>query len=96
MTDIQNLKMKITPIAARHGVKRVSLFGSRARGDDRIDSDYDFVISKGAVDSIFRYVAFVDDLEGSLGAHVDVITDTSEDEDFLREIKKDEVLLYES
>ena len=32
----------VAPIAEKYGVKKVFLFGSRARGDYREDSDYDF------------------------------------------------------
>ena len=31
-------------IAAEYGILRVYLFGSRARGDNRPDSDYDFCV----------------------------------------------------
>jgi predicted nucleotidyltransferase len=37
----------ILAIAARHGVQRVRLFGSFARGDAREDSDVDFLIDAG-------------------------------------------------
>lgn len=82
------------PIARAYGVKKISLFGSRARGDNRTDSDYDFLISKGKVSSMLSYLAFVNDLEDALGTHVDVVTDTSEDVLFLDEARKDEVILY--
>ena len=49
MTDISAIRETVTPIAQRHGVKRVYLFGSRARGDNRPDSDYDFLITEGNV-----------------------------------------------
>ena len=38
MTDISRIQEMVTPIAKRHGVKRVYLFGHRP------DSDYDFLI----------------------------------------------------
>ncbi len=40
-------------------------------------------------------MAFIHALEDALGTHVDVVTDTSDDPDFLNSIKKDEILLYE-
>jgi predicted nucleotidyltransferase len=41
---IANLKEMIRPIAKKYGVESVYLFGSRARGDYRADSDFDFYI----------------------------------------------------
>ena len=35
-------------------------------------------------------------LEDALGTHVDLVSTTGMDEDFLREVQKNEVLLYES
>ena len=95
MTDIGWLKSVITPIAQKHGVARMWLFGSRARGTDRADSDYDFLISKGDVKSLIRYMSFIDDLENALGTHVDVVMDTSEDQAFIDRIREDEVCVYE-
>lgn len=90
--EIQNI---VVPIAREHGVQKVSLFGSRARGDYDKDSDYDFLISKGKITGMLSYLSFVNALEDALGNHVDVVTDTSEDTSFLDEVKKDEVVLYE-
>ncbi len=92
---IEELKEKVCPVAKKHGVIKVYLFGSRARGDNDKDSDYDFLISKGKVNSLIKYVALVSDLEEILGTHVDLITDTSSDIDFLDNIRGDLVLIYD-
>ncbi|MBQ7193399.1 MAG: nucleotidyltransferase domain-containing protein [Synergistaceae bacterium] len=35
----------VAPIAIKHGVKKIKLFGSRARGEEHAQSDYDFLIN---------------------------------------------------
>ena len=95
MTNIAAIREMVTPVARRHGVKRVYLFGSRARGDNRPDSDYDFLITKGSVTTLWRMASLWEDMENTFHAPVDVITDTSPDDDLLAEAKKDAVLLYE-
>ncbi|MBQ7569540.1 MAG: nucleotidyltransferase domain-containing protein, partial [Synergistaceae bacterium] len=45
--ELEELKKIVAPIAEKRGVDKVYLFGSRARGDNRPDSDYDFIISRG-------------------------------------------------
>ena len=95
MTDISRIKELVTPIAQRHGVKRVYLFASRARGDNRPDSDYDFLITKGNVTNLWRMASLWGDMEETFQAPVDVVTDTSSDQHLLAEAKKDAVLLYE-
>ena len=90
MTDMRWLKSVITPSAKKHGVARMWLFGSRARGTDNAGSDYDFLISKGNIKSLIRYMSFIDDLEDALGTHVDVVMDTSEDQAFIDKIRKEQ------
>lgn len=93
--DIQTIRQRVRPIAERHGVARMYLFGSRARGDNRPDSDYDFLISKGRVKDLLLLAALVDDLETTLRAPVDVLTDTSDDAKLIAEAREEAVLLYE-
>lgn len=96
MTDIKNVSELVTPIAQKYGAERVALFGSRAKNTATETSDYDFVISRGNIQSLFQLAAFIDELESVLGTNIDVITDTSNNIEFLEQIKKDEVIVYES
>jgi len=72
MIEIQE---KITPIMEKYGIKRASVFGSVARGEDRADSDIDVLVELGDQSmGLFKYSRFVDELEESLGRKVDVVT----------------------
>ena len=96
MTDIKSISKLVTPIAQKYGAERVALFGSRAKNTATETSDYDFVISKGDIQSLFQLASFIDELEKAFGVNIDVITDTSNNIEFLEQIKKDEVVVYES
>ena len=94
--DIDGIREIITPIAERHELKRVFLFGSRARGDNRPDSDYDFIVSFGSNKGLFEYVDLVEELEDAFVAHVDVITDSSDCNDpIFVAAEKEKVLIYD-
>lgn len=93
--NIQEIKETVSPIAMRYGVSKVLLFGSRARGEARPDSDYDFLITKGKLESLLQFSGFCMDLKDAFHAPVDVITDTSFDEYLIDEAKKDGILIYE-
>ena len=95
MSENERIKNIVSPIAQSYGVKRVFLFGSRVKGQETENSDYDFLISKGKINSLFRYISFINSLEDAFGTHVDVVTDTSSDQDFINEIRKEAVLIYE-
>ena len=94
--NISEIKNIVSPIAEKHGVKRISLFGSRARGDNTPDSDYDFLITKGKVHTLWLYMSLVDDLEEAFNSHVDVVNDTSLDEELVAEAKEEGILIYEA
>lgn len=95
MSEQERISRIVTPIAEKYGVNKVSLFGSRAKGNASDGSDYDFLISKGSLGSLLNYVAFVNELEEVFGTHVDVVTDTSSDQNFINNNSKDVVLIYE-
>ena len=95
VTNTSDVKNIILPIILKYGVDRVILFGSKARGDATKDSDYDFLISKGNIRSLLQYMFFVGELEDVLNTHVDVITDTSPDENIIQTAMQEGILLYE-
>lgn len=63
----------ILRIAARHGVQRIRMFGSVARGDAGPQSDVDFLVEVGPTHSPFFPGGLVSDLEALLGRRVDVV-----------------------
>lgn len=65
----------IKRIAAEHGARNVRVFGSRARGDARPDSDVDLLVEAGPAISSWFPAGLVLDLEELLGFPVDVVTD---------------------
>jgi len=85
----------IRPIASQYKVTGVSLFGSRARGDYREDSDYDFLIDVLDDFSFGDHGAFIEDLMEALQTSVDVITRRSlTDCEFDRMILEDAVRVF--
>ena len=63
----------IRAIAGRHGVTRIRVFGSFARGEAGEDSDLDLLIEAGGNRTAFFPGGFLADLEEELGRHVDVV-----------------------
>ena len=52
---IEEIQKIVSPIAAYHGVERVFLFGSYARGEATPDSDLDFRVDCGDATDFFRW-----------------------------------------
>lgn len=91
---IEEIQEKVIPVAKKYGVKKLWLFGSYARGEADAESDVDFLIEDGKIRGL-EYFGFVLDLEDEFKCHVDVVSTGISDKEFLTEISKDEVLLYE-
>jgi len=74
VTDvISNKRDAILRIAAKHGVQRIRVFGSVARGEAGPQSDVDFLVDVGPRHSPFFPGGLVADLEALLGRRVDVV-----------------------
>ena len=71
---INHIQKKIVPILTKAGVKRSSLFGSVARGEDTENSDIDILVELPEGRSLFDLVKLERKLNKSLGRKVDVIT----------------------
>ena len=71
---IQSKRGEILRIAARHGVTRIQVFGSVARGDAGPQSDVDFLVEVGPKRSRFFPGGLIADLQELLGRKVDVTT----------------------
>lgn len=92
---IPEIRQIVSDLARQYGAQRVYLFGSYARGDMTSDSDIDLRIDKGAIRGL-AFAGLLGDLEDALDTSVDLLSTAGMDAEFLKEIQRDEVLLYES
>ena len=71
----EETKSKIIELCKKHKICELSLFGSRARGDNHPDSDYDFLIDfePEARVSLFEYGRAIVEFEELIGTRVDLI-----------------------
>lgn len=73
---VEQIRMRIEPVAKRYAVQAVYLFGSYARGEAREDSDIDLLVDTSGTElrSLFSLGALYCDLEEALGKQIDLIT----------------------
>lgn len=72
---IENKKKDIQKLAEQHGVRRLRIFGSVARGDSRPDSDVDFLVLFDEDRSLLDQASLLVDLQDLLGVKVDVVSE---------------------
>lgn len=82
----------IVKIARQNGVKKVLLFGSRARGDNRERSDIDLAVSGG---DILNFYYDLEEEAWTLLSFDVVNLDEGISEELQQEIDRDGVTIYE-
>ncbi len=96
MLTIDEIKARVTPICEKYKIDRMWLFGSYARGDADEKSDVDLCIEGGDWKiEPWAFGGMCCALEDSPGLPFDLITRRSLTKRFLRNMKDDEVLIYE-
>jgi uncharacterized protein len=73
------------------GVKSLSVFGSVARGEARIDSDVDLLVEFALPVGLFAFIRLQRHLEALLGCRVDLVTPDALRPEFRKQIE-DEAL----
>jgi predicted nucleotidyltransferase len=86
---IDRRRVEIGEIAARHGVIRLRVFGSVARGESRPDSDLDLLVETGPQTSTWFPAGLILDLESLLGCRVQVVTEAGLLPDLRESVLKD-------
>ena len=89
--DIKQLKIQILPILKAAGVKKSELFGSVARGEEKVGSDLDLMVEMPEDTSLFAFAGLKNDLEESLNMEVDLVSYDSLDKKLMPFIQEDTV-----
>lgn len=80
VSEVKSKREQILRVAMRHGVTRVRVFGSTARGDAGPESDVDLLVDVGSAPSPWFPGGLVAELEELLGRRVQVVTERGLDE----------------
>ncbi|MCK9306369.1 MAG: nucleotidyltransferase family protein [Methanoculleus sp.] len=73
--DLLERREEILAVAARHGARRVRVFGSVVRGEETPASDLDLLVEFEPGRSLLDHIALAQDLKDLLGREVDVVTE---------------------
>lgn len=70
----EDLKKYISDISDKYNLKKVILFGSRADGTNRTDSDIDLLVEYNTpTESIFTTIGLMQDVEKKFNLPVDIV-----------------------
>ncbi len=72
---IRQKKNEILSIVRQHGIRRIRIFGSVARGDETPQSDIDFLVDLEEGCTLFDLGGALVELQKLLGRKVDIVTE---------------------
>ncbi len=90
---ITRLREAKTELRDRFGVREISLFGSRVRGEGRPTSDLDLLVEFERVPGLLRFLELEEYLSQLLGIQVDLVRKASVREELRAEILGEAVLV---
>ena len=71
---LEEIKSRIIPVLKRHDVKKASIFGSYARGEEKENSDIDILVEFNGEKSFLDLSGLKIELEETLNRKVDILT----------------------
>ncbi len=71
--SIQDIQSVSVPILKKYGITSAGIFGSVARGEEKKESDIDFLVRYDIPMSFFEYGGMLNALEHATGKKVDVV-----------------------
>lgn len=84
---------RINSFLRSNGAKKVAIFGSYARGEEKRNSDIDVLVNFSNSKSLFEIVSMQDELEQLLKKKIDLVTEKSVSPYIIDRIKKEMVVL---
>lgn len=94
----EKLRLQIENVVKKYKMNKVILFGSRARGDNQDNSDYDFYIDAPNLKSLLQFGVMVEDMKKVLHSDVDIVLFPDEytkiQPYLLDAIQKDGIMIY--
>jgi len=85
---------KITQILKNEGVRRIAVFGSYVRREEKPESDIDIIVEFSGRKSLLELVRIERELSEILGIKVDLLTEKSISPYLIDTIKKEMEVIY--
>ncbi|WXG44625.1 MAG: nucleotidyltransferase family protein [Promethearchaeati archaeon SRVP18_Atabeyarchaeia-1] len=85
---------RITRFLERQGAKRIAIFGSYVRGEEKPESDIDVIVEFSETKSLLELVRIERELSEALGTKVDLLTEKSISPYLIDAVKREMEVIY--
>ncbi len=90
----KELLAKVVDTLVAYGARKVSVFGSYARGEEKLKSDIDVLVEFPETKSLLEFVRIEQELSERAGVKVDLLTEKCISPYLINRIKKEAKVLY--
>jgi predicted nucleotidyltransferase len=91
----EEIETALVSILGKYGVRKIGLFGSYARGEERTDSDLDVLVEFEKRQSLLTLVRIERELSEHIGVKVDLLTEQAISPYLVERIKADLKVIYQ-
>ena len=91
----EEIETALVSILGKYGVRKIGLFGSYARGEERTDSDLDVLVEFEKRKSLLTLVRIERELSEHIGVNVDLLTEQAISPYLVERIKADLKVIYQ-
>jgi predicted nucleotidyltransferase len=91
----EHLFKKIITLIKKHGVKKVAIFGSYARDEEKPKSDIDILVEFSERKSLLEHVKIERELSEAVGIKVDLLTEKAISPYLIDRIRKEMKVIYQ-
>jgi predicted nucleotidyltransferase len=91
----EEIETALVSILGKYGVRKIGLFGSYARGEERTDSDLDVLVEFEKRKSLLTLVRIERELSEHIGVKVDLLTEQAISPYLVERIKADLKVIYQ-
>ena len=91
----EEIETALVSILGKYGVRKIGLFGSYARGEERTDSDLDVLVEFTERKSLLTLVRIERELSEHIGVKVDLLTEQAISPYLVERIKADLKVIYQ-
>jgi len=91
----EEIETALVSMLGKYGVRKIGLFGSYARGEERTDSDLDVLVEFEKRKSLLTLVRIERELSEHIGVKVDLLTEQAISPYLVERIKADLKVIYQ-
>ena len=91
----EEIEATVVSILGKYGARKIGLFGSYARGEERPDSDLDLLVDLRDRKSLLTLVRIERELSENLGIKVDLLTEQAISPYLIDRIKSELKVIYQ-